>query len=62
MTSIRRKVERSSFGTKQARAARRAVSAATASRIVERAASLPAPVRSKKPGGVTGKPALTPEV
>ncbi|MGH3719395.1 MAG: hypothetical protein ACRDRI_11275 [Pseudonocardiaceae bacterium] len=54
MSSIREKVERSSFGTSAARAARRSVSEVTAAKILARAATIPAPVRdarSKKPGG-----------
>lgn len=51
MTDIRQKVERSSLGTKQARAARRTVSTTAASKVVARAASLPTPVRAKKSGG-----------
>jgi hypothetical protein len=46
--SIREKVERSSLGTDNARAARRTVPTATAARVVARAAALPARVEAKK--------------
>jgi len=51
MTDIRQQVERSSLGTKQARAARRTVSTAAASKVVARAANMPRPARAKKSGG-----------
>lgn len=51
MTSIQQKVARSSFGTRQAQAARRTVSAETASRIVARAAVVMSAAKSKKVGG-----------
>lgn len=53
-SSIRTKVERSSLGTKHARAARRTVSQDTAAKVLARAATIPTPVRggrTKKAGG-----------
>lgn len=49
--SIRVKIERSSFGTRDARQARARVSDAAAAKVVGRAAAYPKSVTSKKSGG-----------
>lgn len=51
MKNIHQRIERSSLGTPTAQRARRSVSAAQAARVVARAAALPRPVQTRKPGG-----------
>ncbi len=51
MTDIERKIERSSFGTRNAQAARRTVSQDAAAKVVSRAAEIAAKNSSKIFGG-----------
>lgn len=51
MSDIERKIERSSLGTKNARAARRTVSPADAARVVSQAAAMSKRASQKKTGG-----------
>ena len=50
-SDIHTKVERSSLGTKSAKAARRTIPATTALKVVARAAHMSPTIRRKKSGG-----------
>lgn len=62
MSDIEQKIERSSLGTKNARAARRTISPADASKIVAMAAALAQSTAPKNSGGQTADRTYTPGV